>query len=613
MKNTKSFLILTISLFLWINNTRAWNEEKTDSLGKATSVQSLGMVHSSFHYDLTLLLAVKMGFSPDTAELMARYCALVDQINPKQSHPYPLALNTISIPDTFPGWNESLAGIERGNPVANSYNERPSQYWHFPFRNPADTISGDMVYGTYPVANKPKFRQLPYSWRIPLVANLPAIINWAIYGSGSPGFPDNSTPAQVMYFDMNTQSYQPVQPGSIQAFAILLHCLGDTYSHEHCMVNDTLRSHPDTSAFCGLTYHSDYEFAYDEAIFAMNHAETAAQAVWRALREYKRILNIDKLSLWADDNNGFQDGDGIPDQLEDDYDSDYSETFIERWKTPAFEDLNNDEIINHSDHTTWRINLCNVEYCDINVTLDSAATTIENDVFRLNPVIDYFDSLFWTSDGTGLFDDSSSAAPLYTPGLLDLEQGYVNLSLHIVNFRGCSTEIVKQVTLTILRFQNITLPKGWSGISASFIPQNPDITELLEPISDDLTILQNLENYYWPEKGINTLGNWDYYSGYQVKLSQPVEFSILGKVSLDKSLTLNQGWNIIPVLSTCTQEITQIFGDELAKITIIKEAVGMKTYWPSLGIYSLSSLEAGKSYKVLLRDGATIIFQNCDR
>ncbi len=611
MRHFKGFLILFFSVFLWINSAQAWNEEKTDSLKGVVTPQSLGGVHSSFHYDLTLLLAVKMGFSPDTAELMARYCALVDQINPKPGYPYQGALNGISIPDTFPNWNQGLAGTERGNFTTNSYNERPPQYWHFPFRNPADTISGPMVFGEYPVTIKQKYRQLPYSWRIPLIPNLPAIINWAIYGGGNPGYPDNSTPVEVMYFDMVSQSYLPVQPKSIQAFSILLHCLGDTYTHEHCMVNDTLRSHPDTSDFCGLNYHSYYEFAYDQPIIAMEHAEPAAQAVWRALREYKRILNINKPALWTEDDNGFKDGDGIPDQLEDDYDSDYSETFMERWKSPATKDLTGDGIINHYDHTTWRIFTCNEEYCNISATLEPTASIIVGQSYQLNPQLDYYDSLYWTTGGDGTFGSLNIQNPVYFPGTSDTLQGSAVLTLHILNYRGCTNEKILQLNLSVLKYQTLTLPKGWSGISAFFIPTNTDLATLLQPLGGDLEIIQNHQGFYWPSAGINTLGDWDSNSGYQIKLSGQTEMSFYGQVPQDKTLNLSQGWNLIPVLSPCAQPISLIAGDELTKVVIIKEAVGVKLYWPETGVFTLNNLEPGKAYLVFLSQNATFTFQPC--
>jgi len=337
-----------------------WNEEATDSLGPCVTIQSVKHAHSTFHYDLTLLLAVKAGFSSADAETIARYCALTDQINPQVNYPYPNALNNISIPDTIPGWDESLAGTERGNlGYQNIFNEYPAQYWHFPLRDSTDTISGAMVYGEYPEAGDFSYRSQPYFWRVPLVVYLQNIMRWAIYGEGDPGLPDPATPVEAMYFDASVQQYQPVQPGSIQALGIYLHVLADSYSHEHCCVEDTLRSHPPTHDYCGLNYHSMYEYAYDTAIIAGPQAEYSAHAIWRALREYKRINAIGTPLHWITDDNGFQDGDGIPDELEDNLNENYQESFIERWKTPALTDLNGDGKINHSDHTTSRILACN--------------------------------------------------------------------------------------------------------------------------------------------------------------------------------------------------------------------------------------------------------------
>ena len=125
---------------------------------------------------------------------------MVDQINPKSNYPYPLALNPISIPDTYTGWNESLAGTERGNPQQNNYKEYPPQYWHFPYRDPSDTISGGMTFGIdYPLPENLSYRDAPYYWRVPLLNNynLLNIKNWALYSTGSAGQPDNSAPCLI--------------------------------------------------------------------------------------------------------------------------------------------------------------------------------------------------------------------------------------------------------------------------------------------------------------------------------------------------------------------------------------------------------------------------------
>lgn len=368
MKTKKATIAAAILIFINIAPGKAlpWNEEGTSQLGHVSTAHSTGDVHSTIHYDLTKLLAIKAGLTAEMAETLARYCALVDQINPKSNYPYSGVLNDISIPDTFSVWNESLAGTERGSWKQNSYKEYPPQYWHFPYRDPDDSISGTMTFGIdYPLPADLKYREPPYFWRIPLLNNynLSSIRDWALYSAGNPGQPDNSTPCLVYYWEMNAipHKYKEVQPGSIQALGIYLHSLADSYSHEHCMVTDTLRNHPTWSNACGLTYHSYYEFAYDTAIAAMEHATPCIQALWRAIMAYKAENNITTPALWTVDNNGFQDGDGIPDELENDYNAFTDETFLEKWISPTDIDFNEDGIINHYDHTSWRIFLCNNE------------------------------------------------------------------------------------------------------------------------------------------------------------------------------------------------------------------------------------------------------------
>ena len=380
IKKTLIFLPLSLLFLSLVNSPPSvapWNEEKTDSLGRAVTAHSLGEVHSTIHYDLTKFLALKIGLSADTAEIIARFCALVDQINPKPGYPYRPSLNSTSIPDTFPNWPESLAGTERGGLNNNSQHEFTAQYWHFPFRDPVDTLTGNMVWEkTYPQpTDTAHFTGPPHFWRVPLTYNLKSIMNWALYNGGQPGLPDDLTPVAVKYADGNSLGYQPVLPNSIQAFAIFLHSLADSYSHEECMVTDTIRAHPERDPYCGLTYHSEHEFAYDATMRAKKHADSCVHALWRALREFKRVHHITSPVQWTTDNNGFQDGDGIPDQLEDDYDTDSTESFLELWKNPAARDLNGDGVINHSDHTTWRIHVCNIGFqssVQVGINLDGS-------------------------------------------------------------------------------------------------------------------------------------------------------------------------------------------------------------------------------------------------
>lgn len=54
--------------------------------------------------------------------------------------------------------------------------------------------------------------------------------------------------------------------------------------------------------------------------------------------------------------------------------------------------------------------------------------------------------------------------------------------------------------------QLVEIRAGWSGISSYLEPELPMISDLFGPLSDHLTLLQDIEgSLFWPEQGINTL------------------------------------------------------------------------------------------------------------
>ena len=57
------------------------------------------------------------------------------------------------------------------------------------------------------------------------------------------------------------------------------------------------------------------------------------------------------------------------------------------------------------------------------------ANICAEDIFQSNAAADNYESLMWTTSGTGTFDDNATLNPIYTPSADDLEMGYVMLSL----------------------------------------------------------------------------------------------------------------------------------------------------------------------------------------
>jgi hypothetical protein len=164
--------------------------------------------------------------------------------------------------------------------------------------------------------------------------------------------------------------------------------------------------------------------------------------------------------------------------------------------------------------------------------------------------------------------------------------------------------------------QTITIPGGWSGISSYLDPDDPLVADIFSELtlSDQLIILQNMTDVYWPDAGINTIdqnGGWDTQSGYMVKLSGDQELVIEGAFITNKTLNLDEaGWYLIPVLSNCSVPVTALLEDVLDDLVIIKDVAGTAVYWPGV-VQKLYSLEPGKSYLVKFSAPVSITFPEC--
>ncbi len=158
--------------------------------------------------------------------------------------------------------------------------------------------------------------------------------------------------------------------------------------------------------------------------------------------------------------------------------------------------------------------------------------------------------------------------------------------------------------------QNITVYAGWGGISSFVDPSVKAVDAIFLPNINSLTILSNTQGFYYPATGTNTLGNWDYLSGYKIKANQNFELTIDGTPITDPSVTLQAGWNLIPVLTSCGGQTSEILGS-LAGLNVIKEIAGTRLYWPAFGITTLNYLEPGKAYWISVGTPGTFTYPGC--
>jgi len=160
--------------------------------------------------------------------------------------------------------------------------------------------------------------------------------------------------------------------------------------------------------------------------------------------------------------------------------------------------------------------------------------------------------------------------------------------------------------------QILNIPMGWSGISSYLDPASKGVEGIFSPYQNDLIIMSSMNGLYYPAQGINTIGNWDYQTGYQLKAETDFALTITGTKIQNPELELAEGWNLVPVLSSCDVEVESLFAD-FASLQIVKEVAGTKLYWPVYNINTLENLSPGKAYFVAAADGGTLTFPQCTK
>jgi hypothetical protein len=162
-----------------------------------------------------------------------------------------------------------------------------------------------------------------------------------------------------------------------------------------------------------------------------------------------------------------------------------------------------------------------------------------------------------------------------------------------------------EFVITIVADHLIEIPQGWSGISSYIIPDDPAMSSVLYPVTYPLIMLYNFDGMYYPEEEIYTLSTWDAYSGYAIKTNFDTNLPICGTEVTNKVVELNQGWNLIPVLSTTDYNIEILFSG-VNGFQIAKDVAGSGVYWKDYGINTIGCVHPGKAYYVRMLFPGTI-------
>jgi hypothetical protein len=154
---------------------------------------------------------------------------------------------------------------------------------------------------------------------------------------------------------------------------------------------------------------------------------------------------------------------------------------------------------------------------------------------------------------------------------------------------------------------------GWTGISSNVEPGKVSMEALFAPINTNLVILLGKTGFYWPEFDINTLGEWNTYEGYKIKLTGSSYFVFEGAELADRTYAFEPGLEFVPVLSSESVNVADVIvplGDAVEFMFDIKTGA---IYWPAGGITpglegSLEVLTPGYAYLTRFTQAGTIDF-----
>ena len=181
------------------------------------------------------------------------------------------------------------------------------------------------------------------------------------------------------------------------------------------------------------------------------------------------------------------------------------------------------------------------------------------------------DSFQWSFEG-----GSPATSTLENPLVTYNSYGTFTVSLTVSSGATTSTLTLEDFITVLPETQSILIPSGWSGISGYLIPDNADPDVLFQDIINDIIILKSADGVFYPQYGINTIGEWDTFEGYCIKTENETVLQINGAMPLSKDISLVAGWNSIPVLSKNNVSVEELFSDIQPQLIIVKEIAGKR-------------------------------------
>ena len=175
---------------------------------------------------------------------------------------------------------------------------------------------------------------------------------------------------------------------------------------------------------------------------------------------------------------------------------------------------------------------------------------------------------------------------------------------------GESNKLSQGFQQNLTATQEIDLREGWGMNSARVRPYDRDLIEVYSDVVDGLIIAKdNNGNAYLPEFGFNGIGDWDFFQGYQYKMSDPYTLTVRGSRVIPElnEMTLEEGWNMMSYLREDAADIAVTMEPFVDDIIIVKDENG-EAYIPEWSFNGIGNFNQGIGYQVKTLNETTFTF-----
>ncbi len=157
----------------------------------------------------------------------------------------------------------------------------------------------------------------------------------------------------------------------------------------------------------------------------------------------------------------------------------------------------------------------------------------------------------------------------------------------------------------------LSMNEGWNMVSLNVEPEIENIVGLFQPLVEQelvLLVKDGLGRFYHPPSGFDNIRQWEVQNGYQINLTEAVDFEIEGlTVAQDEPIPLERGWNLKAYFPTFPIEAPTALANIAGRLEIAKDGLG-HFYMPEFEFSNMGEMQPCKGYQFKVTEDLELVY-----